>query len=62
MKMGLTILGTMLVLTGIVWSLQGLNLLGGSFMAGQTRWLVIGIVAFVAGVVVLLGARRSRRR
>ena len=62
MKVGLTILGTMLVLTGIVWSLQGMNLLGGSFMTGQTRWLVIGLGAIVLGVVALVGARRSRAR
>src|ERR1700731_1612272 len=35
--------GYLLVLIGAVWALQGLNLLGGSFMTGQYKWLIIGI-------------------
>ena len=43
MRIGLNILGALLVLVGVVWSLQGLNLLGGSFMTGQGQWLAIGV-------------------
>jgi hypothetical protein len=41
------------VLVGIVWALQGLNVIGGSFMTGQSQWLVIGIVCAIAGAVLL---------
>lgn len=53
-------LGALLLLIGAVWTLQGANLLGGSFMAGSRLWLAIGIVCVVAGVALL--ARGLRRR
>ncbi len=52
-------LGALLVLVGAIWTLQGANLLGGSFMTGSRLWLVIGLVAVVAGIALLV---RSRRR
>ncbi len=39
-----------LVLVGALWTLQGANLLGGSVMSGSSMWLVIGLVALVAGI------------
>ena len=61
MRIGLSIVGAILVLIGAVWTLQGLNLLGGSFMTGQTQWLVIGAVCAIVGVA-LLGWANLRRR
>jgi hypothetical protein len=60
------VLGLVLLFFGVVWSLQGANLLGGSFMTGSPRWLVIGLVLLVAGVTllvqsVLLVRRRASR-
>jgi hypothetical protein len=52
-------LGILLVLVGSVWTLQGANLLGGSFMTGSTQWLVIGLVVIVAGAALLKRAVRS---
>ncbi len=62
MKIGLNLLGVILLLVGVVWALQGLNYIGGSFMTGQTSWLVIGVIAAIAGVVVLAQANRRSRR
>lgn len=50
-----------LVLIGGVWALQGLTLLGGSFMTGQFRWLIIGIATAMIGVTQLFRANRQRR-
>ncbi|MCU1664976.1 MAG: hypothetical protein JWR58_5041 [Pseudonocardia sp.] len=58
------VLGALLVIIGAVWTLQGANLLGGSFMSGSRMWLVIGLVVLIAGVALLsrsLRARRARR-
>jgi hypothetical protein len=55
------VLGVVLVLIGAVWTLQGADLLGGSFMTGSRLWLVIGLVALVAGAALLLRAVRARR-
>jgi hypothetical protein len=60
MRIGLNILGAILVLLGALWALQGLNVIGGSFMTGQTQWLVIGVVVALAGVALLGWVNRRR--
>lgn len=54
----MTIAGVLLILVGIVWILQGINVLPGSFMTGQTKWAVIGAIAAIAGIALLVFARR----
>jgi uncharacterized membrane protein HdeD (DUF308 family) len=61
MRFVLPALGVVLVLVGAVWTLQGSNLLGGSFMSGSRLWLVIGLVALVAGIWLVVRAVRARR-
>ena len=61
MKLGLNILGVLGLLIGGVWMLQGLDILGGSFMSGQSRWLEIGAVSAVASLALLGWANWSRR-
>jgi hypothetical protein len=61
MKLGLNVLGLLGFLIGGVWTLQGLNILEGSFMSGQTRWLDIGAVCAVASVVLLAWVNWWRR-
>ncbi len=59
MRMAGMVIGILAVIVGIVWTLQGLNILGGSFMSGQTMYVVIGpIVAVVGVILVVFGARR----
>ncbi len=60
MRITLRIVGVLLVLSGGVWFLQGINVLPGSFMTGQIRWAVYGGLAMVAGVVLLLVNWRRR--
>lgn len=62
MKLGLNIVGGLLFVVGIIWILQGINVLPGSFMSGQTKWTISGGIAFVAGLALLLAARRMHRR
>ena len=57
----MNIVGILLLLFGSIWFLQGINLLPGSFMTGQIRWAVYGGIAVVAGIVVLVSAKRRRR-
>ena len=38
------------ILIGIVFVLQGANLLGGSFMTGRREWLYIGVALVIGGV------------
>ena len=62
MKTLLNIVGALLAIVGAIWILQGVNVLPGSFMTGQTQWAVYGAVAVVAGCALIYLARRSPRR
>jgi hypothetical protein len=55
--------GILLVLAGLVWTLQGLNVMGNSAMSGKTMWAVIGPIVGVVGLALLgFGIRTLRSR
>ena len=56
------IAGAVLVVLGLVWFLQGIGVLGGSAMSGQTTWAVVGQVVAVVGLVLIATTRRRVRR
>jgi len=60
MRVTLATVGVLLVVIGIVWILQGINVLPGSFMTGQIQWAIYGGVAVVAGLGALYLANRNR--
>ena len=47
-------LGVLLSLIGIIWILQGINVLGGSFMSGQYFWAGMGVIALAIGIGLLV--------
>ncbi len=62
---GLVAVGVLLVLVGVLWTLQGLGYVGGSVMTGVTVWAVIGPVVALFGILLVVrGVRgvRGRRR
>ena len=60
MRIALTIVGSLFGLVGIVWFFQGVGLLPGSFMTGQSQWAIYGGLIFVVGVgFIFLGNRRK---
>ena len=61
MRRGGTIVGIILILLGLLWILQGSNVIGGSVMSGQSFWLYVGIVLAIIGVGVTWWARRRPR-
>ena len=54
----LTALAIFCDLTGIVWILQGIGLLPGSFMTGEIVWAAIGAVLLFASGLLLWAAYR----
>ena len=63
MRWAWLILGVLAVAVGVVWTLQGLNILGGSVMSGSTMWAIIGPIVAIAGLaLVAFGAGVGRRR
>ena len=64
MKKGLLIVvGVLVALAGVVFTLQGLNVMGNSAMSGHTVWAVLGpVIAIVGLVIITLAARGSGRK
>lgn len=60
MRIALNILGVLCLLIGCVWLLQGINILRGSIMSGQTKWTLYGGLVAVAGIGLLFAANRRR--
>jgi hypothetical protein len=55
------ILGIVAVALGALWTLQGLDILGGSAMSGNSTWAIIGPIVAVVGLLLLLFGARKRR-
>jgi hypothetical protein len=62
MRSGGIVLGGLMVLGGLVWIAQGLNLpyAPRSFMTADRLWILIGAATALAGVVVIGWARQKR--
>jgi hypothetical protein len=58
----LVVIGIAAALAGLVWTLQGLGYVGGSFMSGATVWAVIGPVVTLAGLLLIVVGLWTRRR
>lgn len=58
MKWILNILGALMALIGIVWILQGLNVLLGSAMSGHLQYSILGLVVAAVGVLLIFLANR----
>ena len=61
MRITANIIGTVLILLGGVWILQGVNILPGSFMTGQMVWAWRGAAAAAVGLLLLILVNRKRR-
>ena len=59
MKLVIRILGVCLIALGVIWILQGVNILPGSFMTGQIQWAWRGGILAVVGILLLVVARRK---
>ena len=62
MRIGLTVLGVLLLLGGLVWIAQGLALPWAprSFMTANRTWIVIGAATALGGAALIGWARRAR--
>ena len=63
MKIVMLIVAGVLIVIGAVWTLQGLGVIGGSAMSGNSIWAIIGPLLVVVGLGVgLVAFRRGARR
>ena len=57
------IAGGLVALLGLLWIMQGLDLLGqDGGMNGQTIWAIIGVPVLIGGLVLTAGGLRGWRR
>ena len=61
MKTILNIFAVLIILAGLVWVLQGINILPGSTMSGQIQWAINGGIAIVMGGVILFFVNRKKK-
>ncbi len=58
-RITMTVVGVLALLTGGIWIGQGLNVIPGSVMTGDKTWFYVGTIVVVVGVVLLvLGLRK----
>ena len=55
------VLGGVMVVVGLLWTLQGLGYVSGSPMTGVTFWAVVGPVVAVIGLALMIVGMRRRR-
>ena len=52
--------GIVLILLGGLWMLQGVGIIGGSVMTGQSFWAIVGLILLIAGIALCAFALRRR--
>ena len=60
-KVAAVALGVLMVVVGVVWTLQGLGYVGGSSMTGDQTWATIGPAVAGLGVALVWVAVAGRR-
>jgi drug/metabolite transporter superfamily protein YnfA len=61
MRIAIVVLGVLVALFGLLFTLQGLGAVQGSPMSNTTTWSVLGPVIALIGVAVAFFGWRSRR-
>jgi hypothetical protein len=57
------IVGIVLLIAGVIFMLQGLDVFGGSGgMNGDKTWAVLGTIIAIVGIVALVAGARARSR
>ena len=60
MRLILNIVGGLILLAGLVWFLQGINVLPGSYMTGDPQWAINGAIMIAVALVLFFFANRRR--
>ena len=60
MRLVLNIVGGLIFLAGLVWFLQGINVLPGSYMTGDPQWAINGAIMMAVALILFFFANRRR--
>jgi drug/metabolite transporter superfamily protein YnfA len=61
MRMAIVILGVIVALFGLLFTLQGFGAVGGSPMSNTTTWSVLGPIIALVGVALAVAGSRRRK-
>ncbi|MEO3761420.1 hypothetical protein ABGB19_24470 [Mycobacterium sp. B14F4] len=61
MRIAIVVLGVIVALFGLLFTLQGIGVIGGSPMSNTTTWTVLGPIIALIGIALAVGAGRTRR-
>ena len=61
MRRVVRVVAVVLILMGAVWTLQGVNVLAGSRMSGDSFWAGTGLVLLIVGIALGAGSLLRRR-
>jgi hypothetical protein len=59
MKKVVAVISVLVFLAGLVWFLQGVKVLPGSYMSGNPQWVINGAITMVIGGGLFWFARRK---
>ena len=62
MKILLNVVAGVIFLGGLVFFLQGINILPGSFMTGDPQWAINGSIMMAVAIGLFVFANRRQRR
>jgi membrane protein DedA with SNARE-associated domain len=62
MRVLFNVLGVLCLPVGVVWVLQGFNVLRSSVMSGHSRWIFIGALVFLVGAAILFFNNRRKAK
>jgi hypothetical protein len=60
LKTILKVIAVLLILAGVIWILQGVNILPGSFMTGDPQWAINGAITAVVGIALFWFSSRKK--
>jgi drug/metabolite transporter superfamily protein YnfA len=62
MRMTVVIVGVVVTLFGLLFTLQGLGAVSGSPMSNTTTWSVLGPIIAIVGVIIVVTGWRGLKR
>ena len=62
MRIALVVIGVVVALFGLLFTLQGFGAVQGSPMSNTTTWSILGPIIALIGVAIAIGAARRRSR
>jgi hypothetical protein len=61
-RLWVVVVGGVVAVLGLLFTLQGIGVIGGSAMSGTTFWAVAGPIIIVIGLIVAAAGLRGRGR